>query len=41
MTGLDWKAMENAQVLSETNDLIIILFFFVLFSCFYGNFGLN
>ena len=41
MTGLNWKALKNAQVLSKTNDLIIFLFFFVLFSRLYGNFGLN
>lgn len=32
MTGLNWKVMKNAQVLSKTNDLIIFLFFFLLFS---------
>ena len=41
MTSLNWQAMKNAQELSKTNDLIISLFFFVLFSHFHGNFGLN
>ena len=41
MTCLNYKAMKNAQGLSKTNDLIISLFLFVLFSRFYGNFGLN
>ena len=41
MTGLNWKAMKNAQEISKTNDLIISLFFFVLFSRFYGNFDPN
>ena len=31
MTGLSWKALKNAQVLSKTNDLIIFLFFFFYF----------